>query len=145
MNLADGRAPRRIQRQRTKGWQLPEGAIIVTRPTRWGNPFAIGDMVRQTPDGYAKPYAGRLPPGLYPGEDAGRGSGYEIRPVVDRADAVNLFRAHLLRYPALLIPPIRQHLHGHDLACWCPLVDAYGNPVPCHADVLLRVAAGEEP
>ena len=26
-------------------------------------------------------------------------------------------------------------LRGHDLACWCPL------DVPCHADVLLELAA----
>ena len=31
-------------------------------------------------------------------------------------------------------------LRGHDLACWCPLVDQNGNPVPCHADVLLELA-----
>ncbi|MEV4410334.1 DUF4326 domain-containing protein [Catellatospora sp. NPDC049609] len=144
MTLTDG-TPRRIQRERKKGWQLPEGAVIVTRPTRWGNPFAVGDMVQQFPGGYAKHYAGNQPPGVYLGEDAAGPDTYEIRPVTDRADAVELFRAHLLRYPALLIPPIRQHLPGKDLACWCPLIDAYGNPVPCHADVLLRVAAGEEP
>jgi len=31
-------APKRIQRQRTKGWRMPEGAIYVGRPSRWGNP-----------------------------------------------------------------------------------------------------------
>lgn len=34
--------PKRIQRKRTKGWRLPEGAIIVDRTTPWGNPFVIG-------------------------------------------------------------------------------------------------------
>ena len=33
-------------------------------------------------------------------------------------------------------------LRGHDLACWCPLVDKDGKPVPCHADVLLELANG---
>lgn len=33
-------------------------------------------------------------------------------------------------------------LLGHDLACWCPLEDASGNRVPCHADVLLELANG---
>lgn len=33
--------PKRIQRQRVKGWRLPEGAAIVTRPTKWGNPFRV--------------------------------------------------------------------------------------------------------
>jgi hypothetical protein len=30
-------APVRIQRKRTKGWRMPEGAIYVGRPTKWGN------------------------------------------------------------------------------------------------------------
>lgn len=35
-------------------------------------------------------------------------------------------------------------LAGRDLACWCPLVDADGQPVPCHADVLLSIANQKE-
>lgn len=34
--------PRRIQRKRTKGWKMPEGAIYVGRPTKWGNPWIPG-------------------------------------------------------------------------------------------------------
>ena len=34
--------PKRIQLKRTKGWRKPEGAVVVSRPSRWGNPFAIG-------------------------------------------------------------------------------------------------------
>lgn len=33
--------PKRIQRKRTKGWRMPENAVYVGRPTRWGNPFAM--------------------------------------------------------------------------------------------------------
>ena len=33
--------PKRIQRKRTKGWRKPEGAVSVTRPGKWGNPFTI--------------------------------------------------------------------------------------------------------
>jgi len=33
---------RRIQRLRKKGWKMPENAIYVGRPSRWGNPFRIG-------------------------------------------------------------------------------------------------------
>jgi hypothetical protein len=36
-------APKRIQRRRTKGWRMPEGAMYVGRPTRWGNPYREGD------------------------------------------------------------------------------------------------------
>lgn len=31
--------PKRIQRKRSKGWQMPEGAVYVGRPSRWGNPY----------------------------------------------------------------------------------------------------------
>jgi hypothetical protein len=34
-----GAAPKRIQRKRTKGWKMPEGAVYVGRPTLFGNPF----------------------------------------------------------------------------------------------------------
>ena len=29
----------RIQLSRRRGWRKPDGAIIVARPSRWGNPF----------------------------------------------------------------------------------------------------------
>lgn len=34
--------PKRIQRKRTKGWRMPEGAVYVGRPTKWGNPYRVG-------------------------------------------------------------------------------------------------------
>jgi hypothetical protein len=36
------RQPKRIQLRRTKGWRLPDNSVIVSRPTKWGNPFRIG-------------------------------------------------------------------------------------------------------
>ena len=33
--------PQRIQRRRVKGWKMPEGAIYVGRPTKWGNPYPL--------------------------------------------------------------------------------------------------------
>lgn len=35
--------PKRIQRKRSKGWKMPEGAVYVGRPTRWGNPFSVAE------------------------------------------------------------------------------------------------------
>ena len=35
--------PQRIQRKRTKGWRMPEGAVYVGRPTKWGNPFVVSE------------------------------------------------------------------------------------------------------
>jgi len=34
--------PRRVQLRRTKGWRKPEGAVVVARPSKWGNPYRIG-------------------------------------------------------------------------------------------------------
>lgn len=38
--------PVRIQRRRAPGWRMPEGAIYVGRPSRWGNPFWVGKGMR---------------------------------------------------------------------------------------------------
>jgi hypothetical protein len=32
----------RIQLRRTAGWRKPPGAVVVARPSRWGNPFPAG-------------------------------------------------------------------------------------------------------
>jgi Domain of unknown function (DUF4326) len=34
--------PKRIRLQRTRGWRKPTDAVVVARPTRWGNPYRIG-------------------------------------------------------------------------------------------------------
>lgn len=104
--------PKRIQRKRTKGWRMPAGAVYVGRPTKWGNPYAVGlaffDLTRD---------------------------GIENAVVVqDAAHAVQLFRERC-RWPAISGPAIRE-LRGKDLVCWCPLDE------PCHADVLLEWANG---
>ena len=33
--------PERIQRKRSKGWQMPPNTVAVTRGTMWGNPFIV--------------------------------------------------------------------------------------------------------
>jgi Domain of unknown function (DUF4326) len=40
--------PARIQLRRTKGWRKPPGAVVVSRPTRWGNPFPVINGDRAT-------------------------------------------------------------------------------------------------
>jgi hypothetical protein len=34
--------PKRIQLRRTRGWRKPADAVVVSRPSRWGNPFRVG-------------------------------------------------------------------------------------------------------
>ena len=35
--------PKRIQLSRRKGYRKPEGVVNVARPTRWGNPYVVGE------------------------------------------------------------------------------------------------------
>lgn len=37
-------------------------------------------------------------------------------------------------------PKALEALRGKNLACFCPLTDKNGKPIPCHADILLRLA-----
>jgi Domain of unknown function (DUF4326) len=37
--------PNRIQRKRTAGWKMPDGAIYVGRGSRWGNPYRVGSCL----------------------------------------------------------------------------------------------------
>lgn len=84
-------SPQRIQRKRTKGWRMPEGAIYVGRPSRWGNPWIV-DPVKAT-----------LP----------ASNQY-------RATAEECVRLYAV-WAAWYVEEIRADLAGHDLACWCPL------------------------
>ena len=35
--------PQRIRLSRRRGWRKPPGAVVVSRPSRWGNPFVLDD------------------------------------------------------------------------------------------------------
>jgi len=109
--------PKRIQRQRIKGWRMPEGVINVTRPGQYGNPFIVGRV----------PMFGDVPG----------------KRIIDAEEAVELFRLslNLAMRNANDAPPWAiniigrlQHLRGKDLACWCDLKSC------CHGDVLLDLA-----
>ncbi len=135
-------SPRRIRRERTRGWRLPEGAKIVDRTSRWGNPFKIGELVSDvTPYAPTHPYDGPLDPGVYnvAGVD-GEPRTYRVWTVQSRAEAVDLFRVWI-RYHDDVFPleRIRRELGGRDLACWCPL-PIPGQPDICHAAVLLALS-----
>jgi len=34
--------PIRVQRKRSRDWRMPADTVYVGRPTKWGNPFAVG-------------------------------------------------------------------------------------------------------
>ncbi|MDE9364038.1 DUF4326 domain-containing protein [Luteipulveratus sp. YIM 133132] len=62
----------------------------------------------------------------------------ERRTVEANSVAVERYRQWLAERPDL-IEQVRGELAGKDLACWC------APHLPCHADVLLDVAAGADP
>ena len=86
-------SPKRIQRQRTRGWKAPAGAVYVGRGSVYGNPWKV--------DPAAAPQ-----PGI----------------VATHEEAVALFTKWLRSTPdgQAVARQARKHLVGHDLMCWCP-------------------------
>jgi hypothetical protein len=119
--------PVRLRLQRSKGYNLQEvsqalnglPATRVTRPSKWGNPFAIADVSERF--------------------------GLDEHTAHDRA--IELYELWLTgRLPKVLSPgypppdrmTIARELGGNNLACWCRPEET------CHADVLLKLANGKE-
>jgi hypothetical protein len=106
--------PKRIQRRRSKGWKMPPNTVIVSRPTKWGNPFLV----------HPKQKPGRLwACGLY-------------QSVPTAEDAVECYRL-MMESPGETAEALRRalpELRGRNLACFCKI------GAPCHADVLLELA-----
>lgn len=150
--------PQRIQRQRTKGSTMPEGAVYVGRPTRWGNPFTyrhkVNGLVRYQP---ARPDVFELESRISANgirhdyfDNDGTRTVFYVR-FATRTEIVELYRRTLLdpdrgmlggwptrrgHYVDFTVDDVVEQLAGKDLACWCPLNQ------PCHADVLLAIANG---
>ncbi|MFD3516267.1 DUF4326 domain-containing protein [Streptomyces sp. NPDC058657] len=128
--------PERLQRQRTKGWRKPENCVIVSRPSRFGNPFtlALAYELGYAPAGDAEA-ARRAASGAFQSWLDGDRNMW-TSPKGDEARDRILADLPLLR--------------GKDLACTCPLPEP-GEPDHCHAVALLRLAnitaaeATEEP
>lgn len=101
---------------------MPEDAIYVGRPSRWGNPWRVQPVPRTAWD-HETPYT-----------------------VVDaEGNSLGTFRnEERARYWAVIgfrrdFAGDAARLWGRDLACWCPLDQ------PCHADVLLELADAPSP
>jgi hypothetical protein len=41
-------SPKRIQLSRKKGWKLPPNTVVVSRPSKWGNPFRVDEFLGKT-------------------------------------------------------------------------------------------------
>ncbi len=124
--------PERIQRKRTRGWRMPEGAVYVGRPTLWGNLWRPKDASAHVPPADRAAWCvSRYRSDL---EDWGLLSDYSMVVSHERwqqvDDHVRSTSATCMREYAAEV------LAGLDLACWCPLDQ------PCHADVLLEISNG---
>ena len=104
-------APRRLQHRRTTDARLPAGAVLVTRASRWGNPFTVAAYGR---DEAITRYREWITSGTDRFQVGPQGRPRFLDPVRCRAELPTLA--------------------GRDLACACPLDQ------PCHADVLLELA-----
>jgi hypothetical protein len=97
---------------------MPDTAVYVGRPTRFGNPFAIADVLA-TGEASSAAQARQVVVDAFRGWIRGSGerwNGPESDAARDRI---------LAGLPDLT---------GKDLACWCPPNG------PCHGDVLLELA-----
>lgn len=111
---------------------MPEGAVYVGRPTKWGNPFwhvarfhgldRALELFRNLARGTWNPSSARDWPEGYVSQIYG------------------IHQSWLRRMGGNPVEVARLELKGKDLACWCPLLDSHGNYQPCHADVLLEIA-----
>lgn len=111
-------SPQRIQLRRMKGWRKPEGAIVVARPSKWGNPYRLAPWSAgwTIVDRFGNEYS------IAPGE--------HWQPVAVRHYREDLMDGRL-DYDA---EDVVEQLWGLDLACWCRLDHV------CHGDVLLEIA-----
>ena len=87
--------PRRLQHRRTRGARLPPGAVLVTRATRWGNPFTVDQYGR---DGAIDRYRQWIT------------TGTDRLPIGTRGRCLDPIRCRAE------LPTLR----GRDLACSCP-------------------------
>lgn len=110
------RRPQRVQLSRRAGFRLPYGTKVVSRPSRFGNPFVVGVDGNGNRGDVVWRFRAHL-------------ERRRTHPVLDQIWA----------YPS--DDEIRTELAGWDLACWCPLTnDSDSGDDHCHADVLLRFA-----
>lgn len=116
-------APTRVQRRRVKGWRKPDNTVIVTRPSRFGNPFTLSG---------AREWLSAETP-----EQAREACHMAFRSWVSGSDLWWMGPEAAATRKRLLdgLPELR----GKNLACYCPL-PAPGEPDHCHAAVLLELA-----
>lgn len=149
--------PERIQQRRTKGWRKPDNTVSVARPSKWGNPFRIGETQVRMPsvDGQLDwEHEGRLHKRsgerhVYMRHNDGQDV-FTWHQVEDAtaAQCVEMYREYITGISGHRLSDwgrddrtaeIIAELRGKNLMCFCPLDQ------PCHADVLLELANAPTP
>lgn len=134
--------PKRIHIKYTKGWRLPEGAVIVDRPGVWGSPLkVVGHLIYIAVPVGRRPYNHWAPLCDGDAEKMVRIFRYIITGKMDADEygiELKMFTVLVdyFKYFAMLD---WGQLQGHDLACRCDL------SLPCHVDVLLEYANNNTP
>lgn len=83
--------PKRIKRERTRGWKMPPNTKSVCRPGRWGNPFKVG----------------------YPNPLSAKGEPMTVETAIANYEKAIEYRS--------LRDAIKRELRGFNLACYCRL------------------------
>ena len=132
--------PKRVQMHRRKGgWRNDHpDAVIVARPSKWGNPIILDEPIYIFTIISMAPERGERTMREWRRDACAEA--FRLMMLAERRDipaeeVTDLDRAMALKpghYPTHA--EIRAELRGKDLACWCPLDS------PCHADVLLEIA-----
>ena len=115
----------RIQRKRTRGWKMPKSAIYVGRPSKWGNPFKVGYLIKIGKGGNTGGFCWLR----CLEEKYNDGSFIKVK---DKDHAVELYREYLSKYP-LREEEINKFKKYDYIACWCKLTEK------CHGDVLIEI------
>lgn len=119
--------PRRLTLSRQKGFRLPEGAVSVTRPGFWGNPFRV---VHRADLDAASPWLCQ-----WPGSPGGWHFKTQQGAAAKAVEAMRLMIEQLRSGEEMRLR--LKELRGRDLACWCKPGEH------CHADMLIELANGE--
>lgn len=98
---------------------IPEGAVYVGRPTKWGNPFIIGEYGNR--EQVVKIFRLVAEHVMVPFTEQGSTLSIDFG-----SDQLNQWKLTFDRDDIL-------ELRGKDLVCWCA-------PEACHADILMELA-----
>jgi hypothetical protein len=110
--LGDPVAPHSIRLSRSRGWRKPSGAVVVSWPNRWGDPFRVGATYMWLAG--EQDLTWRVPTSREPGTTTAASASSAAR---TRRPAVAWFRRWAAGDYAAEAQCV---LRGHDLARWSP-------------------------